>query len=300
MLELASDLHYIEESFVIDGLPLLAGASCGFGSIFVDKDIVHEPSASAHKLSRTENKPPSIERVILSGWNDEECFFGNADAYATNPRPGERRKLSYLATYKDESIIAPFTQQIIGDKKINSSTGDDIINGQLAYPLEDAFILRVSPLTMLPDLFRHSLPDFVHICTVKEKLLSPRRNAHVNILRECVCRLWNDSDLSNSFILRILMRRSKCSMSFQESNLERQFHMDYGPLIENICVSERASLSQTSSMSNTHQQLARRFTRSAKKGARSHYFSQGKSYTPTFFEEDCLEIRQLAALWLEY
>mmetsp|Transcript_2643 Transcript_2643/g.3910 ORF Transcript_2643/g.3910 Transcript_2643/m.3910 type:complete len:1285 (-) Transcript_2643:73-3927(-) len=295
--QLESDLNSIEESTQCYGQPFLAGSSRGFGSVLLDGlDMCY--SSSSNKSSRSDVRPPGTEHIVMNGWNDYGCFFGNSDVYMTNPDRSERRELSYLACSKRNFFHEGSSD---ADKSsFESEDEDDLSRNCFNFqPEEDAFISRPSSIASLPDFLRRFGSDYHRSLDMSYKFLLSRKSKHVQKLTECLTCLWSDSLVIDSFPLGI-SRQFNDSPNFLASELEKRVYLDYCPMLSSICVFEQDSLSLPPTANATKRSTNRRTTRSSRKDTRSHYLGE-KGMNAHFFVEDYVEIGQrLAAFWMEY
>eukprot|EP00550_Attheya_septentrionalis_P010769 CAMPEP_0198305188 /NCGR_PEP_ID=MMETSP1449-20131203/57779_1 /TAXON_ID=420275 /ORGANISM="Attheya septentrionalis, Strain CCMP2084" /LENGTH=1326 /DNA_ID=CAMNT_0044007719 /DNA_START=96 /DNA_END=4076 /DNA_ORIENTATION=+ len=144
-MEMFSDAAVLEDAFTTNAIPYLAGAVPGFGPDLVD-GVPASLTTSANpfemnskKLQRNgSNKPPSIERIYASGWNESAFFFGGSDTYMTHPSQSQERRL-----VSRTHATSRQTRMGICDPVPSNSESQDVAGSSCSFdsgsqPIEDA------------------------------------------------------------------------------------------------------------------------------------------------------------------
>lgn len=290
-LERHSDATFMEHSMY--GIPWLGGASRGFASHFVDGFGTSCDPTATNKLCRDDNaKPPPIARILLCGWNDDDCFFGDSDAYVTKPGFRDRELYSQMARSGRRGSVS--TSIISSDAEDADDQGQENIQTK-HFPCqsdEDAFLVRETLLAELPSTLTNLLGDSPGWGQLTNKLTYKRRKHNMRMTNEFFSELWHDLNACQIFA-RGVGRDVEAEESF-----DARIFLDYGPIISQICLYEAAAISLADSSVDDVQSLSRRTTRRSKELMHAHHLMK---VNQGLYEEDCREMgRNRAALLLLY
>ncbi|KAI2490147.1 DNA clamp loader protein [Fragilaria crotonensis] len=290
-LERQSDVTWVEHSMY--GIPWLGGASRGFASHFVEGLSTSSDPTTTSKLCRDNNaKPPPIERILLNGWNDHECFFGNSDVYFTNPGHRDRQLYSHIARFGRQgspttSIQSPDTEDV------DDMEQEDIQTKHFPCQLdEDSFLMRETWLAELPSTVIRLLGDSPGEHQLTNSIHCKRRKRKMRVTNAFLNQLWHDANACLVFA-----RGVGRDVDSEEPYDERIF-LDYGPILSQICMYEAAAICLSDAPSDDTQSSSRRTTRRSKERMHAHHFMK---VNQGLYEEDCREMgRNMAACLLRY
>jgi DNA polymerase III delta prime subunit len=270
-LQFQSDITLMEQS--ISGLPLLAGTSRGFGSVLVD-GLGKSSSGDTQKLCRNDNaKPPSNERIFLNGWNDDSYFFGDSDAYMTNPCSRQRTLFPYTAVAsRGYSMAVPSQSPDSEEEGLDVAIEVGHSKQSTCLADEEAFLIRESSLATLPSVMRHLLDGKLAPEDVRNNLLRTRREDTMRKTNQFLRSLWLDPNISMVFA-RGIARQVDPGLIVSEDRMDEKVVLDYAPILTNICVFEKSAIDASkAAVADPEESVSRRSTRRSKAMVRAHYF----------------------------
>lgn len=280
-VECRSDALLMEDSRY--GLPCLAGASRGFASLYVD-GFETSPSTDANRLGKnSQTKPPSLERILYHGWNEDACFYGNSDAFVTNPSLRDRQCYSRAARLSRHCTFPSGAQS--KDDQDNDQFEQDDSNASYfpSNPDDDSFLVRETLLTEIAPLMTHLLAASTFQDHVLNEVNSKRRKDTVRATNAFFGQLWHEANLRDIFA-RGLVRQVDT-----DEPIDERLFLDYGPLLSIICAYEVAAISLSEAAEGGVQPYSKRSTRRSKTVVYTHYF---RSVNQNLNDETCREIGQ--------
>ncbi|CAB9497833.1 Inherit from NOG: ATPase family, AAA domain containing 5 [Seminavis robusta] len=250
-LELASDASLLDD---FCGLPFLSGATPGFGYQFTPEGSESNFSSTSLKLHGNSTHC-SEERLLFSGYKDTAAFYGDSDAWMSNPTSARDRELirtSLGARFADAASTSASAVQQEDEEDVDDLTlwsppcSTDVD--------EDAFLLRPipAPLQFLPAL-----------------LLETQQSAVCRHVRGSVFlqrRVEESSSAQLDAINVVCTHDAHVRMRYKGLH-DANLSLDYIPILRMMAVFERAILSIED---NEPANMPRRRTRRSNKG-RSHY-----------------------------
>ena len=273
------------------GIPWLGGATHGFASQFVDGFATSSDPTSTNKLCRDNNaKPPPIERILFSGWNDSECYFGDSDVYVTNPGLRDRQLYSQMARF---GRLGSFSASIQSTEDADDLGQEDIQTKHFpCTPDEDSFILRKTLLGEISSTLTNLIGESPRWGQLTNQLKNNRRKRLMRMTNKFFCELWHDSNACQVFA------RGVARDVDADEHFDARIFLDYGPIVSQICFYEVAAACVSDANTGGVQSSSRRTTRRSKESTRAHHFMK---VNQGLFEEDCREMgRNRAALLLRY
>ena len=277
---LDSDVAFLQDH--LGGTPFLAGASRGFGSDLVDGGSHGSTATNEVKLTKN-TKPPNIERLIASGWNEEYCFFGNSDAYMVHPFTARDRQLL-------EALVSGSRGMSISLEDRLSHTAYDItkeINNEIETPrLGGSTTAKAAQVVSDEDML---LPQEAPVCfmdlPVMVSELSYCKRSHDCVANELLtCRKRAKLAAKNSFLSSVLSDEDHVSCFrrgvtrvvdsvLPNDRLDEAMILDYFPFLSRMASSERISDFAFDKQLPEDKSAGRRVTRRNKAVHRKHYFA---------------------------
>lgn len=280
MAAIDSDLAFLQDG--LGGTPFLAGASRGFGPDLVDGGSIESSISKDKKLTRNA-KPPSIQLMFGLGWNEESCFFGDADAYMTQPIRGRDRLLLQASvtgsrgmaiSLEDRlsSSACPVTEDVDEDG-IEQSTDIGVITEQTSHtvPEEDMLLPRWTPpcITEFPAVIMELTSLKRPVGCVADDFLLSRKKSKVALKTQILATVLSDESRTTSFgrgVTRVV------DSVLLDDRLDDKMILDYFPFLSKMALSERIADADFNQKSPEEQSSGRRATRRNKKAKRDHYF----------------------------
>ena len=278
---LGSDLAFFQDHF--GGTPFLAGSSRGFGPELIDGGY-HGSSVSNEKKLTRNAKPPCIERMFASGWNDEYCFFGNSDTFMTAPLSARDRGLLRASVSEVRGMSVSLSD---GQSSSAVCITDDVDTGKIdslasgvaateekciAVSEEDMFLSHESPIcyidlrTVVSELSSRNRSFY----NISDELLPMRKKAKLATKTKLLAQIFSDESHLSSFgrgVTRVV------DSLLSDDRLDETMMLDYFPCLAKIAgydqVTEFASELQIAEEKSS----GRRATRGKKWAQHDHYFS---------------------------
>ena len=290
-LERRSDATWVEHSMY--GIPWVGGASRGFASQFVEGFGTSSDPTTTSKLCRDSNsKPPPIERILLSGWNDHECFFGDSDVYFTNPGHRDRQLYSQIARFGHQGSLTTSIQSPEAEDADDIEPEDIQTKHFPCQPDEESFSMRETLLAELSSRLMSLLGYSPGNVQQTNSLHRKRRKRQLRTTNAFFSLLWHDVNTC------LVFARGVGRDIDSEEPFDERIFLDYGPILSQICLYEAAALSLSDASADDTQSSSRRTTRRSKERMHPHHFMK---VNQGLYEEDCREIgRNRATCLLRY
>uniref|UniRef100_A0A7S1ZDJ0 AAA+ ATPase domain-containing protein n=1 Tax=Ditylum brightwellii TaxID=49249 RepID=A0A7S1ZDJ0_9STRA len=295
-MEFDSDAALLEDSFC-DSAPLLAGPVSGFGY-----DTIEESAALSHgKLARNGNaKPPSIEKLYSSGWNDSGFFFGKSNTYMTHPhRLRDKRIFSRAEVHtrgmsrstSDCSCPTPPTEVNAISSVMETS---DMSHDAGTVPAEeDMFFPPNIPhsLTSLPRMIRSSfvgstVPSMAQHTSSDMFLFKQSKEKQASRIFQLAFPIMPEGSKMNTFSVGIAYDKDcldstnyAVSSRVQSGDVfDSRFFLDYIPILRSMAatevIAEKRYYENMKDTDDSNCSSSRRSSRRRNRGGRKHYFEK--------------------------
>eukprot|EP00559_Dactyliosolen_fragilissimus_P005233 CAMPEP_0184860866 /NCGR_PEP_ID=MMETSP0580-20130426/5668_1 /TAXON_ID=1118495 /ORGANISM="Dactyliosolen fragilissimus" /LENGTH=1341 /DNA_ID=CAMNT_0027358127 /DNA_START=102 /DNA_END=4128 /DNA_ORIENTATION=+ len=213
--EMLSDAALLEDSSNLLFIPMLSGVVPGFGTDLVDDSTV---------LRNTKGKPPSMDKLINSGLNESNFFFGSQDFYLSQPR-----------THRDRSLLVDAYNNLRGGSPSHGEISNQLLTKNNAednssFPIdqketlrddEDCFLPsnKAVPLACLPPMLRDEARSTCNdgVSTMNE----------AKILLACNNKVINESLLDSAVFPLIGNER----ISSRHGAIYEELVLDYYPML---------------------------------------------------------------------
>ena len=277
---LGSDLAFLQDH--LDGVPCLSGASRGFGQELIDGGCLCNSIPIEKRMTRIA-KPPCIERMMASGWNDEYCFFGNSDTFLTAPLSARDRGLLRAAVSEERGISVSHSDGLSSSAvcitdDLDSGTVDSSASGIavadekcIAVSDEDMLLSCKTPICFidLHNVISELSSRNRSFYNISDELLPMRKNAKLATKTKLLAQIFSEDSHLASFgrgVTRVV------DSLLSDDKLDENMILDYFPFLAKIAGYDQVAESALELQTSEEQSTGRRATRRTKWAQHDYYF----------------------------
>jgi hypothetical protein len=217
------------------------------------------------------------------GWNEGSCFFGDTDAYMTQPVRGRDRLLlkasvtgsrGMAISLEDRlsSFACPVTENV-DEEGIEQPNDICVITEQTSHtvPEEDMLLPRWTPpcIMDLPTVITELTSLKCPVASLADDLLISRKKSKVARKSQILATILSDESRTTSFgrgVTRVV------DSVLLDDRLDEKMILDYFPFLSKMALLEQIATTDFYQKSPEEQSSGRRATRRSKRAERDHYF----------------------------